>query len=215
MRNLSSANLSLAGWHLRNASHTWYHGTTYYTFPSYAGIAAGHTITIYPGIGRDNPSAGFYFLNITNGSFFPNVANPALADPGYQMYLLDPQLDFRGWAVYSCFVSCWHPKVHISHVQGTTSDEYVDITPDAGVTSGVDLTGVEVTNDGWTREINPGTVLNPGETLRVYCERTGADSRLVQHWNHTGGTMLEDTGDTVVLRTAQATVLSTYSWGTG
>jgi hypothetical protein len=60
-------------------------------------------------------------------------------------------------------------------------------------------------------------VLNPGETLRIYCNRSGRNTRLVQYWGGrpSGSTMLEDAGDTVILRTAQATTISTRTWGTG
>jgi hypothetical protein len=156
-----------------------------------------------------------YYLNKTQGAAFVNVSDPTQANPGKELYLLDPQLDFRGWSVYPCLYKCPAPTAHISTVHYTTSDEWVDVTLNAGITSPVDLSGVEVTNDGWTREIDPGTVLNPGETLRIYCERVGTDTRLAQYWHHTGGTMLEDVGDTVVLRTDRSVVWSTYSWGTG
>ena len=189
-------------------------GTTYYTFPSYAHIPPGHTITIYPGTGTNSATAGRYYLGVTNGAFFPNVADPTLASPGKQMYLLDPQLDFRGWAVYPCLYSCPHPRAHIAIVHYTGTDESIDIVPDAGVTTPVDLSGVEVINDGWSREIDPGTLLYPGELMRIYCERPGTDNRKQQYWHKTG-TMLEDTGDTVVLRTDRSVVLTTYVWGHG
>jgi hypothetical protein len=215
MQNKSNFAVSLAGWHLRDQGHTWYHGHTYYTFPSYARINVGQTITIYPGAGTDNASAGRYYLNVTQGAFFPNVSDPTQAEPGKQMYLLDPQLDYRGWAVYPCLYSCAKPPVHIQFVHYTTSDESIDVVVNAGYTHPVDLSGVEVTNDGWTRELDPGTILNPGELLRVYCERVGTENRKQQYWHHTGGTMLEDSGDTVVLRTDRSVVLSTYAWGHG
>ncbi|MFL6238953.1 MAG: lamin tail domain-containing protein [Actinomycetes bacterium] len=214
MQNKSNFDVSLSGWHLRDSGHTWYHGTTYYTFPSYAHISPGHTITIYPGAGTNSASAGRYYLNVTQGAFYPNVADPTLASPGKQMYLLDPQLDFRGWAVYPCLYNCPHPPVHIQYVHYTTSDEFVDVVVDDGVTSGVDLSGVEVINDGWSRELDPGTILYPGELLRVYCQRAGTENRKQQYWHHSGP-MFEDSGDTVVLRTDRSVVLSTYAWGTG
>ena len=215
MQNKSSFDVNLSGWHLRDSGHTWYHGQTYYTFPSYAHIPPGKTITIYPGSGTNNASAGRYYLGVTNGAFYPNVADPTQALPGKQMYLLDPQLDFRGWAVYPCLYNCPHPRAHINYVRYAGSDESMDIVTDAGVTGPVDLSGVEVTNDGWSREIDPGTLLYPGEVMRIYCERAGTDNRKQQYWHHTGGTMLEDGGDTVVLRTDRSVVLSTYAWGHG
>src|SRR3954451_19621433 len=214
MQNKSTFDVNLSGWKLRDSGHTWYHGKTYYTFPSYAHIPPGKTITVYPGAGTNNATAGRYYLNVTQGAFYPNVADPTLASPGKQMYLLDPQLDFRGWAVYSCLYSCPKPPVHIQYVHYTTSDESIDIVVNPGVTSRVDLSGVEVTNDGSSRELDPGTYLDPGELLRVYCERAGTENRKQQYW-HKSGTMLEDGGDTVVLRTDRSVVLTTYVWGHG
>jgi hypothetical protein len=111
--------------------------------------------------------------------------------------------------------SCAHPKAHIQFVRYTGDDEFIDVVTDAGVTGPVDLSGVEVINDGWSRELDPGTTLSPGEVLRVYCERIGTENRKQQYWNHKGGTMLEDGGDTVELRTDRSVVLSTYAWGHG
>ena len=216
IRNLSSSTLSLTGWKLRDGGHTWYRGTTYYTFPNGSNIPAGKTITIYPGSGTTSPAAGRYYLGVaTTPTFFPNNVNPALGYPGKAMFLLDPQLTFRATADYPCMTGCAKPAVRISAVQPRTGDEYVDITVNPGVTTPVDVTAVTLTNDGWTKELAPGTKLSPGERLRVYCNRSGTDTRLTQYWGHTGGTMLEDGGDTVVLRTANSTVLSTSSWGTG
>jgi hypothetical protein len=82
---------------------------------------------------------------------------------------------------------------------------------------------VVVQNDGWTKEIAPGTVLNSGETLRVWCDKAGTDQKdggsgggtLNQYWGARSGTMLEDGGDTVNLRTAGSHVLDVYKWGHG
>jgi hypothetical protein len=81
---------------------------------------------------------------------------------------------------------------------------------------------VVVENDGWTKEIAPGTVLNSGETLRVWCDKAGTDQKtggssgvLNQYWGARSGTMLSDAGDTINLRTATSHVLDVYKWGTG
>ena len=80
-----------------------------------------------------------------------------------------------------------------------------------------------VENDGWTKEIAPGAVLNSGEILRVWCDKAGTDqkdsgsgSTLNQYWGARSGTMLEDGGDTINLRTAGSHVLGhVYKWGNG
>ena len=215
LHNAGSSDLPLAGWRIRDASHTLYRGGPYFTFPAGTVVRAGQTLTIYPGTGTDDVAEGRFYLGNSTGNVFPNVSDPRVGYPGKAWYLLDPRLNFRVSADYPCMTACAAPPVRISRVQYTTSDEYVDLRLADTVTTPVDLTGVEVTNDGRTKELTPGTVLNPGETLRVFCERTGEDTRLQQHWRHTGGTMLEDSGDTVVLRTAESTVLSTYRWGYG
>ena len=216
LRNRGSYDVPLAGWHLRDSSHSFYHDGTYFTFPARAVVRAGQTITIYAGPGTDDVATGRYHLDRPTGMVFPNVTDPATGYPGKAVYLLDPDLDFRGWSDYPCLTNCVTPPVHIARVQ-YRGEEYVDLRLDASATSPVDLTaytGVEVTNDGWTKQLMPGTVLAPGETLRVWCQRGGTDTRLRQHWRHTGY-MFEDTGDTVVLRTALSTVLSSVSYGTG
>jgi endonuclease YncB( thermonuclease family) len=212
IRNVSESPLSLTGWKLRDAGHSFWQDQTYYTFPAGATIPAYGTITVYPGAGTTSITDGRYYLGVAV-NWMANSVDPALGYPGKTVYLLDPDLDFRAWADYPCLTDCTAPPVRISNTHWTT-DEYVDIRLDRGVTTPVDLTSLEVTNDGWTKEIMPGTVLNPGETLRIWCQRSGTDSRLTQYWNRTDP-ILTDTGDTVVLRTARSVTASTYRWGTG
>lgn len=217
LRNRAPYDVPLAGWRLRDSSHSFYRSTTYFTFPPGAVIHSGQTITIYPGPGTHDVARGSYYLGHPTGMVFPNVTDPRSGYPGKTIYLLDPDLDFRGWADYPCLVNCVAPPVHIARVQHRGPEEYVDLTLNASATAAVDLTaytGLELTNDGWTKQLMPGTVLAPGETLRVWCQRSGRDTRLQQYWGHSGY-MLEDTGDTVVLRTAQSVILSTNSNGTG
>jgi hypothetical protein len=179
------------GWKLRSAGHSFYRGTTYYTFPAGASVPAGGYLTVFPGTGTTSGVTGNYYLGEKQTHYFPNidpaVPGAASAALGSTVFLLDPHLDFRGWADYPCYELCAPPAVQISAVQPLTADEYVDL------------------------------VLNPGETLRIYCNRSGRDTRLVQYWGGrpSGSTMLEDAGDTVILRTAQATTISTRTWGTG
>lgn len=215
IQNRSATDVSLAGWKLRNGAHTFYRGGTYYTFPAGTVVRAGATITVYFGSGNTNVAAGRFYLGVQATNYLPNVSDPSKGYPGKTLYLLDRQLDFRSIADYPCLVSCRAPAVEIATVQYRTTDEYVELRARPGVTTPVDLSGVEVTNDGWTKEIKPGTMLAPGERLRVWCDRGGSDNRLTQFWGSRSGTMLEDSGDTVVLRTAQSKVLDTYRWGRG
>lgn len=215
--NTGTTDISLAGWKLRDTTQKVARTATgaplaFFTFPTGTVVAPGGTLTLYPTAGVSDGKS--FYLNEPTLPFFPNVANPALGYPGKSMFLLDPALDFRATADYPCLVYCAKPAAHISTVSPLGSPEYVDLQVDAGVTAPIDLTGAVVSNDGWVKEIEPGTKLVPGKTLRIYCEGAGTDSQLTQYWLHVGN-MLEDAGDTVVLRTATATVLSSYSYGTG
>ncbi|MFN0284639.1 MAG: lamin tail domain-containing protein [Kineosporiaceae bacterium] len=214
IRNRGTTAVPLAGWRLRDGSHTFWRGTTYWRFPTGAAVAAGKTITVYFGPGTSSPSAGRYYLGIAPTHYLPNDASTTANAAGKTLYLLDPHLDVRGVADYGCTVACRRPSVEVSTVSYASADERIDLRLPAGAATTQDLTGVVVTNDGRTKEITPGTVLAPGETLTIHLQRTGPGSRLVQYWPH-AGPILENGGDTVVLRTAWGTTLDTYSWGSG
>jgi endonuclease YncB( thermonuclease family) len=215
IQNRGATDVSLAGWKLRNASKSFDNGGNYYTLPAGSVVPAGQTITFYFGSGTTNPAAGRFYLGIQATQFLPNVTNPKTGYPGKSIYLLDPQYDFRFLADYPCLVSCAPlPPVEISHVQAKGT-EYVELQVKAGVNTPADLSGVVLENDGWTKEIAPGTVLQPGETLRVWCTRTGSDTRLEQFWGAASSSILADAGDTIVLRTAQSQVIDTFRYGHG
>jgi endonuclease YncB( thermonuclease family) len=216
LQNTSSRDLSIAGWRLRDASHSIYQGGMYYRFPAGSVIRAKSVVTVYPGRGTDDPARGRFFLQYARTPVYPNITNTALGYPGHTTYLQDPRYNIRSVADYPCLSGCRVPPIRISHVSYRGTDEYVDITTRRGVTGAVNLSGVEVTNDGSSKEIRPGTVLRPGQTLRLHADGHGTDRALTQFWNRrSGGGMFEDTGDTVQLRTAQSRVFSSYRWGVG
>lgn len=82
LRNRSSYDVPLTGWHLRDSSHSFYHDGTYFTFPAGAVVRAGQTITIYAGPGTDDMASGTYHLDRPTGMVFPNVTDPATGYPG-------------------------------------------------------------------------------------------------------------------------------------
>lgn len=222
LRNTGTAAVPLAGWKLRDSTHTFHAGGTYFTFPAHAVVPAGATVTVYGGSGRSDVRAGRYYLgDHPHGLWLANPAPAAAgasppAYPGKAVYLLDPHLDLRAAAVWPCLVACDAPAVRIADVVAVGHDEHVDLVTAPGATAPVLLDGVTVTNDGWARELDPGTVLAPGELLRVHVgiAPPGGDTRLEQWWGH-AGPILEDDGDTVVLRTAGAVVLDTRSSDAG
>ncbi len=215
----ASTNLSIAGWKLRNASRTFDKGSQYYTFPSGSVVPAGGFITVFFGSGTTSVASGRFYLGVKDTQYLPNVTDPTKGYPGRSIYLLDPQTDFRALADYPCLVNCpAKPNVTISTVDYASAEE--SITLRAGSTS-ADLSGLVLENDGWTKEIAPGTVLAAGQSLKVWCNKGGTNEvsgsgTLEQFWGgpswHRSTTMLENAGDTVVLRTAQSQVIKTYKW---
>jgi endonuclease YncB( thermonuclease family) len=216
-----SQNVSIAGWKLRHASKTC-DGSQCYTFPSGSVVPAGGYVTVFFGSGTTSTASGRFYLGVQSTQYLPNITNPKLGYPGRSIYLLDPQLDFRFVADYPCLVNCpAKPNVTISSVDYASSEESVMLH--AGSTS-ADLSGLVVENDGWTKEIAPGTVLQAGQYLKIWCDKGGSNQTsgsgtLNQYWGgpswNRSTTMLEDAGDTVVLRTAQSQVIKTFKWGHG
>jgi endonuclease YncB( thermonuclease family) len=222
IQNQGYSDVSIAGWKLRNASKSFDKGGNYYTFPSGSVVPAGDFVTFFFGSGTTDAAAGRFYLGVQGTQYLPNVTNPKKGYPGRSIYLLDPQYDFRFVADYPCLVNCpAKPDVTISSVDYAASEE--SVTLHAGATA-ADLSGLVVENDGWTKEITPGTVLLAGQYLKVWCDKGGTAETsgygtLNQYWGppswHRSTSMLEDGGDTVVLRTAQSQVIKTFKWGHG
>jgi endonuclease YncB( thermonuclease family) len=211
--NPGTTAVPLTGWRLRDGSHAFFGGTTYWTFPAGTVVGPRQAVTLHLGPGDADPATGRFHLTATGGRHLPNRADPGDNRAGQTVYLLDPHLDLRAMGDYPCTAACRRPPVEIADVRPTGAVEEVDLRLTASATTTQDLSGVVLTNDGRTRELDPGTLLSPGETLTVRLT-AGTSSRLVQYWPH-DVPLLGDAGDTVVLRTAGATVLDTWSWGTG
>ena len=111
IRNPAATSLSLAGWKLRDGGHTWYHGSTYYNFPTGAVIPAGGVVTIYPGSGSTSTAAGRYYLGLTTSvGFLPNNVDPAAGYPGKAMFLLDPDWAPGGRRTTRASPGAQHPR---------------------------------------------------------------------------------------------------------
>lgn len=97
VKNLdASRDISLAGWWLRDSA------LRRYTFPRWAKIPAGATITLR--IGRGG-SAGRKFFWGQRRPVFENVGAGRRA-MGDGAYLFDPQGDLRAWMMYPCRYLC-------------------------------------------------------------------------------------------------------------
>ena len=136
LQNTSSRDLPIAGWHLRDATHTMYKGGTYYRFPAGSAIRAKSVVTAFPGRGTDDPAHGRFFLQHTRKPVYPNVTNSASGYPGHTHLPAGPPgttsargRTTRAWPAGRA------PAVGISAAQYRGSDEYVDIRTRPGVTT--------------------------------------------------------------------------------
>ena len=215
IQNLSSTDVPLGGWWLREGA-----GRHQVRFPSSAVIKAGGFVTAYVGKGTATSST-FYFGS--DSSIFGNISSPAVSgDLGDGIYLFDPQGDIRSHVTYPCVVSCTDPeagRVAISTVNpnaegddGTNPQgEYITVA--ALGTQPVDLTRKVLVVNSHVMELPVGTVLQPGEKLRVRSGR-GVSSRLERFWQ-SSGPLLSNDGGAALLRNTEGTPLSCRAWGTG
>ncbi|MBB2944373.1 endonuclease YncB(thermonuclease family) [Actinoplanes lutulentus] len=90
VHNPSSSAVSLAGWWVRDSAYR------RYVVPKGAVVAAGGSLTVHVGSGRN--TATDYYWGLTQ-PIFTNVdpANHGYGDGGY---LFDPQGDLRAWQIY-------------------------------------------------------------------------------------------------------------------
>jgi endonuclease YncB( thermonuclease family) len=205
IRNLDPVNqVSLGGWWMRDSS------LRRYTFPSWAALPPGQSLTVYVGEGTD-----------TGTEFFWNQRSPVFENPGRGdrglgdgAYLVDPHGDIRSWMTYPCRRNCTDPYQGALDVSAKPRGrEYVTVTNVAAFA--VDLDGYRLQSPPFSYAFRGDAVLNPGETMKI--EVTGdpaADTRLEKHWGETGA-ILNNGGDKIRLTNFRYVVLDCFTYGTG
>ena len=191
-----------------------------FTFPAGTVVRPGQTVTLYVGAGT--PGGGKFYWNQTAPVFENQSAAPTSVGEG--AYLFDPQGDLRFWSIYGCLTPefCADPlagKVAISAVQHDApgddatnpNGEFVDVTVPVGGTA-VDLQGYQLVSAPYAYDFGAGSVVRPGETLRVQIG-TGTATRLARFWGKSSG-ILSGSGDTVSLQNFRGSVLDCKAWGT-
>ena len=184
--------------------------------PTRTVVPAGETLRLRVGCGAAGGLEQHWCLK---ESAFENVT-AGFGTMGDGAYLFDPQGDLRASQIYPCLVACSDPlagKVRLD-VQ-PRRDESISIANTSG--GPVDLGGhlVKLHNAGKPDQFvfgypfRPGTVLAPGETLRI--DPGGSpddDTRLERHAGR-GPFVLADGKGVVSLRTTDDLVTGCTSWG--
>jgi len=217
IHNGGGRELPLGGWWVRDS---WLrYGQDHvpgYRLPDATVVPAGRTLRVRVGCGAAGELEQHWCLR---ESAFENVTS-GFGTMGDGAYLFDPQGDLRASQTYPCVVACSDPlagRVRLG-VQ-PRRDESIWVSNISGFP--IDLGGhlVKLHNAGKPDQFvfgypfRPGTVLQPGETLRI--DPGGApsdDTRLERHAGR-GSFVLADGKGVVSLRTTDDLVTACEAWG--
>ncbi len=206
----ATATLRLGGWRLRDTA------LRQYTFAGGTEVPPGKTLTLRVGRGTDRGLTRYWGLS---APVFENV--PEDGSLGDGAYLFDRDGDLREWFTYACARDCTdrlQGSVVISGVQ-FKSPESLTIRNVSDVK--VNLYGYLLESYPYGYDFPPGTVLHPGETLKVSigCAAGSCDAtRLQQYWYKYGdrdGEFLDNVGDSVRVRTFDGILIDCHAWGSG
>ena len=213
--NRGAQDVSLRGWWVRDS---WlYHaagGAYGYPFPASAVVPAGGSVRVHVGCGHDTP-ADFHWCQRT--SAFENVTHDRreLGDGGY---LFDPDGDLRASMIYPCLAPCTDPlDGAVQLTVNPRTPEWIAVTNVGG--GAVDLAGylLKLHLHGradkfiWSRPFDD-TQLDPGETLRLWLQGRGGDTRLVRHLGMRRY-VLADGGNVVSIQSAAGAMVACAAWG--
>lgn len=199
VRNDGDETVDLDGWQLRDASEH------VFDFPnsSMSVLGPGESVRVVGGTGS---GGGVLHWGNTN-EIFSQVGDGA--------YLFDPDRDIRAYLEFPCKFECSDPltgKVQVTAVydgpgQGPES-EWIDILNISD--DPVDLFDYHLWDDGHVFHFAESLALPPGQIVRVHVG-TGSDSGFDLYWGKIQ-TLLQDSGDKVLLRGMDGRVVTRYKW---
>jgi endonuclease YncB( thermonuclease family) len=211
--------LAVGGWWIRDSWLRYNaHHIPGFQFPAGTVVAPGGFVRLH--MGRGSASAASFFWSQPR-SVFENVTHDR-KHMGDGAYLFDPQGDLRASSIYACEVACIDP------LAGAVSVSVHPTTPESITISNrsaapIDLQG-HVLKLGllghpdhyiFGYPFQPGSVLAPGQTMRVLPGGSaGASSGLLRSLGR-GPYVLADGGGVISLRTANDIVTTCSSWGRG
>jgi endonuclease YncB( thermonuclease family) len=202
IKNLDPVNpLPLGGWWLRDSD------LRQYTFPDYALVQPGGTITVHVGRGEDTDSDLYWGLR---AAVFDNVVRERESGDGG--YLFDPQGDLRAYMSYPCRSTCGDPNAGSLQLSvKARGREEIGIRNVGTYPVGLEDYRLKTSSHVYTFE--PDTSLQPGETLRLLPGRYSGDDRpLVKGWDKEW-TILRNAGGTIRLSSFRDAVLACVAWG--
>jgi micrococcal nuclease len=219
IRNLGPADVSLAGWWLRDS---WLRFSSPHVpgflFPSYAVVPAGGSVRLHAGCGENGPASPQRFFWCQKDSVFENANGKG--DVGDGAYLFDPRGNLRASMIYPCVTACSDPLTgQVALDVHPTAPEAISVTNVGG--GPVDLAGhlLKLHLDGepsrfiWSYPFGAGSVLEPGETLEVHVDGSPGDDTRLERYLGRGPYRLADGGNVVSLRSMTDIVVACAAWG--
>ena len=217
IHNGGGRDLDLGGWWVRDSPlRAGKDHVPGYRFPPSTIVPAGGTLRVRAGCGVSEPLEKHWCLN---ESVFEQVSS-GFATMGDGAYLFDPQGDLRAWEIYPCLVACDDPLAgKVSLAAQPRRDESMAITNTSG--GPVDLGGHVAKvhlNDRPNHFVmgyffRTGTILQPGETMRVDPGGSASDDTRLERHAGRGPHVMPDAGGVVSLRTTDDLVTSCTAWG--
>jgi len=203
IRNLDPVNeVPLGGWWVRDSQ------LRRFTFPSWATIAPGDTITVHVGEGPDTWTEFFWGLR---QSVFENATDGENA-LGDGVYLFDPEGDLRTWMMYPCRLDCSDPNVGALEITAKPAGRE-SITIRNVAAHAIDLSTYRLAATPYGYGFPSDSVLQPGQEMKI--DTVGdpsEDTPLSKHWGETGP-ILRNAGDDVRVTTYTGIQLACYAWG--
>ena len=195
--------LPLGGWWLRDSD------LRQYDFPDGFVLPPGATVTVHVGPGVDDSHDLHWGLG---GAVFDNVDRARELGDG--AYLFDPHGDLRAWMTYPCRTTCADANAGaLELIVDAQGREQIGVR-NVG-TQTIDLGAYVVSATSHRYAFTLGTLLAPGETMRIVPGREPArDEPLLKGWGKGGG-ILRNRGGAVRLSTHRGAVLACAAWGAG
>jgi endonuclease YncB( thermonuclease family) len=203
IRNLDPVNtVPLTGWWLRDSA------LNRYVFPDWVVLPPGETVTVYVNEGTDTFTELFWNLGRT---IFDNAGARGMGDGAY---LFDPHGDLRAYMTYPCARACVDPYAGALKVTAKPKGREWVTVRNVGA-SAVDLDGYKLSSPPYGYAFPRGSVLQPGEEMRIYTTGDPAeDTALEKYWGEVGP-ILNNGGDKVRLRSLREIQIDCYAYGTG
>jgi Lamin Tail Domain len=126
-------------------------------------------------------------------------------------HLFDPQGDLRAWMIYPCKIACTNPaQGQIALNAQPRKDEWISIT---NTGSTLDMEPYALKTPPYSYAFPAGTVLGPGQTIRVHTEGDPAeDGATDKYWGMTGQ-ILNNGGDVATLSTYNDIQIACTAYG--